>query len=141
MDIVARTLAAELSKSMGQTVLVENRPSAASLVGTQAVAKAAPDGYTLLAHSSTFFTAPVISANAGYDAVKDLAPITLTCKAPMFMEVHPSVPARNRRRVRCARQVASGRNFERQFRQRLNRPHRRRGVFQPRRRQAAERVL
>jgi tripartite-type tricarboxylate transporter receptor subunit TctC len=94
VDIVARTLAAELSKSMGQTVLVENRPSAASLVGTQAVAKAAPDGYTLLAHSSTFFTAPVISANAGYDPVKDLAPITLTCKAPMFMEVHPSVPAR-----------------------------------------------
>ena len=94
VDIVARTLAAELSKSTGQTVLVENRPSAASLVGTQAVAKAAPDGYTLLAHSSTFFTAPVISANAGYDPVKDLAPITLTCKAPMFMEVHPSVPAR-----------------------------------------------
>ena len=94
VDIVARTLAAELSKSMGQTVIVENRPSAASLVGTQLVAKAAPDGYTLLAHSSTFFSAPTISANAGYDPIKDFSPITLTCKAPMFMEVHPSVPAR-----------------------------------------------
>ena len=94
VDIVARTVAAELSKSMGQPVLVENRPSAASIVGTQAVAKAAPDGYTLLAHSSTFFTAPTISANAGYDPVRDFAPITLTCKAPMFMEVHPGVAAR-----------------------------------------------
>jgi len=94
-DIVARTLAAELTKSMGQTVIVENRPSAASLVGTQLVAKAAPDGYTLLAHSSTYFSAPTISANAGYDPIRDFAPITLTCKAPMFMEVHPSVPARN----------------------------------------------
>ena len=95
VDIVARTLAAELTRSMGQTVIVENRPSAASIVGTQLVAKAAPDGYTLLAHSSTFFSAPTISANAGYDPVKDFAPVTLTCKVPMFMEVHPSVPARN----------------------------------------------
>ena len=95
VDIVARTLAAELTKSLGQTVIVENRPSAASLVGTQLVARAAPDGYTLLAHSSTFFTAPTISANAGYEPIRDFAPITLTCKAPMFMEVHPSVPARN----------------------------------------------
>jgi tripartite-type tricarboxylate transporter receptor subunit TctC len=94
VDIVARTVAAELAKSMGQPVIVENRPSAASIVGTQLVAKAAPDGYTLLAHSSTFFTAPTISSNAGYDPVRDFAPITLTCKAPMFMEVNPGVPAR-----------------------------------------------
>ena len=52
VDIVARTVAGELSKSLGQPVLVENRPSAASIVGTQLVARAAPDGYTLLAHSS-----------------------------------------------------------------------------------------
>ena len=94
VDIVARTVAAELAKSMGQPVIVENRPSAASIVGTQLVAKAAPDGYTLLAHSSTFFTAPTISANAGYDPVRDFAPVTLTCKAPMFMEVNAGVPAR-----------------------------------------------
>jgi tripartite-type tricarboxylate transporter receptor subunit TctC len=95
VDIVARTVAAELAKSMGQPVVVENRPSAASIVGTQMVAKAAPDGYTLLAHSSTFFTAPTISANAAYDPVKDFTPVTLTCKAPMFMEVHAGFPARN----------------------------------------------
>jgi len=95
VDIVARTVAAELQKSLGQPFIVENRPSAASIVGTQAVKAAAPDGYMLLAHSSTYFTAPVISKNAGYDPVKDFAPITLTCKAPMVMQVHHSVPARN----------------------------------------------
>ena len=94
VDIVARTVAAELQKSLGQPFIVENRPSAASIVGTQLVQKAAPDGYMLLAHSSTYFTAPTISKNAAYDPVKDFAPITLTCKAPMVMQVHPSVPAR-----------------------------------------------
>ena len=95
VDIVARNLARELSKGLGQPVLVENRSSAASLVGTQLVAKAAPDGYTLLAHSSTFFSAPLIMKNAGYDPLKDFAPISLTCKAPMFLIASQSVPAKN----------------------------------------------
>jgi len=85
VDIVARNLAKELSKGLGQPVLVENRPSAASLVGTQLVAKAAPDGYTLLATSSTFFSAPLIMKNVGYDPTRDFAPVSLTCKAPMFL--------------------------------------------------------
>lgn len=91
VDIVARMLAQELSKGLGQSVVVENRPSSASLVGTQLVAKAAPDGYTLLAHSSTFFTAPLIAANAGYDPVRDFTPITLTCKAPMVLVTGPGL--------------------------------------------------
>ncbi|MSQ57849.1 MAG: hypothetical protein EXR35_10250 [Limnohabitans sp.] len=95
MDIVARTLALELTKSLGQPVLVENRPSAASLVDTQLVAKAAPDGYTLLAHSSIFFSAPLISVDAGYDPVHDFAPISLTCKAPMFLVSSPTIPFKN----------------------------------------------
>ena len=93
VDIIARSLALELSKSLGQPVLVENRPSAASIVGTQLVAKSAPDGYTLLAHSSIFFSAPLISENAGYDPVKDFSPISLTCKLPMFILVNPNLPA------------------------------------------------
>ena len=85
VDIVARTLAKELTKGLGQPVLVENRPSASSLLGTQLVAKSNPDGYTLLAHSSTFFTAPLILSNAGYDPIKDFAPVSLTCKAAMVL--------------------------------------------------------
>ena len=91
VDIVARMIAQEISKGLGQTVVVENRPSSASLVGTQLVAKAAPDGYTLLAHSSTFFTAPLIAPNAGYDPIRDFTPITLTCKAPMVVVTGPGL--------------------------------------------------
>lgn len=95
VDIVARTLARELSKSLGQAVLVENRPSAASLVGTQLVAKSAPDGYTLLATSSTFFSAPLILKNAGYDPTRDFEAISLTCKAPMMLVSGQSVQVKN----------------------------------------------
>ena len=95
VDIVARAVALELSKSLGQPVLVENRPSAASLVGTLSVAHAAPDGYTLLASSGTFLSAAVILPNAGYDPIKDFAPVSLTCKVPMLMITSPDTPAKN----------------------------------------------
>ncbi len=95
VDIVARTLGNELSKILGQSVIIENKPSSASIIGTQYVAKASPDGYTLLAHSSTFFAAPLISNNAGYDPVKDFVPISLTCKVPMFVMVNPIIQAKN----------------------------------------------
>jgi tripartite-type tricarboxylate transporter receptor subunit TctC len=94
VDIVARTLGAEMSKILGQTIIVENKPSSASIVGTQYVAKAAPDGYTLLAHSSTFFAAPLIANNAGYRPVEDFAPISLTCKVAMFVMVNNAVSAK-----------------------------------------------
>jgi tripartite-type tricarboxylate transporter receptor subunit TctC len=85
VDIVARTLAKELTKGLGQPVLVENRPRASSLLGTQLVSKSNPDGFTLLAHSSTFFTAPLILSNAGYAPIKYFAPVSLTCKAAMML--------------------------------------------------------
>jgi tripartite-type tricarboxylate transporter receptor subunit TctC len=95
VDIIARTLGIEIGKILNQSVIVENRPSAGSIIGAQAVAKAAPDGYTLLANSSTFFSSSLISANAGYDPVKDFAPISLTGKVPMFILVNPNVKAKS----------------------------------------------
>ncbi|HTO49843.1 MAG TPA: tripartite tricarboxylate transporter substrate binding protein [Burkholderiales bacterium] len=92
VDIVARTLAEPISKSLGQAVVVENRPSASSLVGTQLVAKSAPDGYTLLTTSTTFLSAPAIVANPGYDPIRDFIPVTLTARAPMMLAAHPSLP-------------------------------------------------
>ena len=89
VDIVARAIAESLTKSLGQQVIVENKPGASSLLGTNLVAKAAPDGYTLLAHSTTFVTAPVLLKNAGYDPLKDFAPITVTCQIPMVLVVNP----------------------------------------------------
>ncbi|HEV7823166.1 MAG TPA: tripartite tricarboxylate transporter substrate binding protein [Burkholderiales bacterium] len=95
VDIVARTLAQRMTESLGQQVIVENRPSASSLVGTQVVAKSAPDGYTLLATSTTFLSAPAVVKDPGYDPLKDFAPITLTCRVPMVLDVSPNLPVRS----------------------------------------------
>src|SRR6266705_1719173 len=95
VDIVARTLADQVSKSLGQPVLVENRPGASSLVGTQLVAKSAADGYTLLAIANTFATVPLIVPNPGYDPLKDFAGVTLTCLVPQVLVVNPSLPAQS----------------------------------------------
>src|SRR5467141_3206173 len=85
VDIVARTVAEQISKSLGQAVIVENKPGASSLVGTQYVAKSAPDGYTLLAIANTFATVPLILPSPGYDPLKDFAGITLTCLVPQVL--------------------------------------------------------
>src|SRR5688572_1756498 len=71
LDIVARAVGQRLGESLGQQVIVENRPGASSLVGTQYVAKSAPDGYTLLAMANTFASVPSVIANPGYDPIKD----------------------------------------------------------------------
>jgi tripartite-type tricarboxylate transporter receptor subunit TctC len=89
VDMVARAIAEPLSKALGQQVIVENKPGASSLLGTNLVAKAAPDGYTLLAHSTTFVTASVLLKNAGYDPIKDFEPISVTCQIPMVLVVNP----------------------------------------------------
>ena len=88
VDIVARAIAEPLAKALGQQVIVENKPGASSLLGTHLVAKAPPDGYTLLAHSTTFVTAPVLLKNAGYNPLKDFEPITITCQIPMVLVVN-----------------------------------------------------
>mgnify|MGYP001451690984 CR=1 FL=1 len=94
VDIVARSLAQQLSEYIGQQVIVENRPGASSLVGTQFVAKAAPDGYTLLAVANTFAVVPAIIANPGYDPLKDFTGVTLTCLVPQVLVVNPALPVR-----------------------------------------------
>jgi tripartite-type tricarboxylate transporter receptor subunit TctC len=95
VDIVARTFAQRLSESFGHQVIVDNRPSASSLVGTQMVAKSAPDGYTLLAMANTFASAPGIVANPGYDPVKDFVGVSLTARIPMVLVVNPNLPVRS----------------------------------------------
>jgi tripartite-type tricarboxylate transporter receptor subunit TctC len=95
VDIVARTLADPVSKSLGQPVLVENRPGASSLVGTQFVARSAADGYTVLAVANTFATVPLIVANPGYDPLKDFTGITLTCLVPQVLVINPALPAQS----------------------------------------------
>jgi len=95
VDIVARTLAEPISRSLGQPVVVENRPGASSLVGTQFVAKSAPDGYTLLAMANTFATVPLIVPDPGYDPLNDFAGVTQTCLVPQVLVVNPTLSAQS----------------------------------------------
>jgi tripartite-type tricarboxylate transporter receptor subunit TctC len=94
VDIVARAVADPVSKLLGQPVVVENRPGASSLVGTQLVARSAPDGYTLLAMANTFATVPLVVAGAGYDPLKDFTGVTQTCLVPQVLVANPALPAR-----------------------------------------------
>jgi tripartite-type tricarboxylate transporter receptor subunit TctC len=94
--IVARIIAERLSETLGQTVVVDNRGGAGGTVATRAVAKTAPDGYTiLLGYTGTLAIGPNLQANAGYDPRKDFAPIGRIGAAPSVLVVHPSVPAKS----------------------------------------------
>ena len=92
-DIVARLIADQLSTSLGQTVVVENKPGASGNIATQQVMNAPADGYTLLIHSVAVAVNPSLFANAGYDAVRDLAPVAMAAVTPNLIYVHPDVKA------------------------------------------------
>ena len=91
----ARSVADKMSETLGQQIVIDNRAGAGGTVATRAVAKAAPDGYTLLVVTSgTVGTSPALYANLGYDARKDLDPIGVIAATPNLLLVHPSFPAR-----------------------------------------------
>jgi len=91
VDSMARVLGDKLSAALGQQVVVGNRGGAGGNIGTRAVAKAAPDGYTLLfGHTGTITINPSLYANAGYDPRKDFAPIGLMAPMPVALLAHPS---------------------------------------------------
>ena len=94
-DILARLLAQQLTAELGQTFVVENRAGASGIIGTDVVAKAPPDGYTLLIIQPSLTINPHIFAKVPHDAVRDFAPISLVVDVPQVVNVHPSVPARS----------------------------------------------
>jgi tripartite-type tricarboxylate transporter receptor subunit TctC len=92
-DVIARALGQRLTEAWGQQVVVENRPAAAGIVGTEQVAKATPDGYTLLVGAdAAFVTAPHTYSRLPYDPMRDFIPITGLGISPQALVVHPSVP-------------------------------------------------
>jgi tripartite-type tricarboxylate transporter receptor subunit TctC len=94
-SIVGRGIADKMSELLGEKVVVDNRPGAGGTVGTKAVAKSDPDGYTIvLGYTGTLAIGPSLYKNAGYDPRKDFAPIGLIGNAPNSLVVHPSFPAR-----------------------------------------------
>jgi tripartite-type tricarboxylate transporter receptor subunit TctC len=94
-DVLARLLAQRMGAALGQQFVIENRPGAGGTLGARAVAKAAPDGYTLMVgHSGVFGIAPSLYANPGYDPRKNFAPIGLIGSYQQVLVVHPSLPVR-----------------------------------------------
>jgi len=94
-DLAARIVAEKLSQQLGQQFIIENKPGAGGAIGTEQVAKSAPDGYTLLAASSGPISIMPNLQKIPYDPLTDLAPVSLTNAVPFALVVHPSFPASN----------------------------------------------
>jgi tripartite-type tricarboxylate transporter receptor subunit TctC len=92
LDIMARLVGQHLSEAAGQQVVVDNRPGAGGNVGADIVAKAAPDGYTMLMGNTAALVAPYLFAHMSFDPLVDLVPVTQVNSAPLMLVVHPSLP-------------------------------------------------
>ncbi len=93
-DVVARTIAQKLHETLGQPAIVDNRAGANGIIGTDAVAKAPADGYTVLITIATHAINPTLYSKLPYDTLADLAPVSLLAEYPFVITVHPSVPAK-----------------------------------------------
>jgi tripartite-type tricarboxylate transporter receptor subunit TctC len=93
VDAVARPIAQQLNEMWAQPVIIDNRPGAGTTIGTELVARATPDGYTLLLTNGSIGTVPGLYRKLSFDPLKDLAPVVLTITAPYVLAVHPSVKA------------------------------------------------
>ena len=90
-DFLARTVGAQLEKQLGQPIIIENRPGAATMIGAEAVAKSAPDGYTLLtADNGTLVFNSALYKKMPYDAIKDFSPIGLMARFPLILVANPA---------------------------------------------------
>jgi tripartite-type tricarboxylate transporter receptor subunit TctC len=95
IDVVARITATPLAAALGQPVIVENRPGARGVIGTESVSKAAPDGYTLLIVSDLLTIMPFVELKLSFDVRASFAPVSLLATQPLVLAVHPSVPAQS----------------------------------------------
>jgi tripartite-type tricarboxylate transporter receptor subunit TctC len=94
-DIAARLIAPTLTANLGQQVIIDNRPGAGSMTSIENVAKAVPDGHTLLLHGSPVWLMQFMRSNLPWDPVRDLAPVSLATTLPNVLTVHPSLPVRS----------------------------------------------
>lgn len=94
-DVFARTLAAHYAEAWGQQVIVDNRPGAGGMIGSELVAKSAPDGYNLLMAYTSHVINPSLWTRLPYDTLRDFAPVTMVATVPSVLIVHPSLPVRS----------------------------------------------
>jgi tripartite-type tricarboxylate transporter receptor subunit TctC len=107
-DVAARTITPKLSELLGKQIVVDNRPGAASTLGTELVAKAPADGYTLLMSDTTFGIVPALYPKLNYDAERDFSPISQVTSVPGVLVVHPGVAATNVRELIALAQSRPG---------------------------------
>ncbi len=94
-DAMSRAIAQRLGAAWNRTVVVDNRPGASGMIGTEMVTKSDPDGHTLLGHTSSYPATAAVRAKLPFDPAKAIIPVGMTARAPMLFAMHPSVPAKN----------------------------------------------
>ncbi len=94
-DIMSRAIAQRLGEVWGRNVVVENRPGASGMIGTEIAAKAEADGYTLLGHTSSYPATAAVRAKLPFDPARAIVPVSMTARAPMLVAIHPSIPAKS----------------------------------------------
>jgi tripartite-type tricarboxylate transporter receptor subunit TctC len=108
VDLVARAVAQQMSEFWKQPVIIANRPGAGGNIGAGTVARAAPDGYTLLMGTTAISSSPALYAKLDYDVTRDLAPVSLVVKMSNVLVVHPSLPARSVKELRVLAKARPG---------------------------------
>jgi tripartite-type tricarboxylate transporter receptor subunit TctC len=98
-DAMSRAIAHRLGEAWGRNIVVDNRPGASGMIGTEMVTKAEPDGHTLLGHTSSYPATAAVRAKLPFDPAKAIIPVGMTSRAPMLLAVHPSVPVKNVREL------------------------------------------
>ncbi len=99
IDIMTRSVAQQLAIAWGKNVVVDNRPGASGMIGTEIATKAEPDGYTLLGHTSSYPATAAVREKLPFDPARSIIPIAMIARAPMMVALHPSVPVKNVREL------------------------------------------
>jgi tripartite-type tricarboxylate transporter receptor subunit TctC len=111
VDVVGRLLAAKLSETLGQQMVVDNRSGASGVIGTEGVMSSPPDGYTLLINTIPFVSNQFLMPRAPYDPLRDFVSISLVASSPSFVTVHPSLPVRSIQELIALAKAAPGRLY------------------------------
>jgi tripartite-type tricarboxylate transporter receptor subunit TctC len=95
IDIMTRSVAQQLTIAWGKNVVVDNRPGASGMIGTEIATKAEPDGYTLLGHTSSYPATAAVREKLPFDPARAIVPVAMIARAPMILVIHPSIPAKS----------------------------------------------
>ncbi len=112
IDLFSRAVAQRLTAAWGRNVIVDNRPGASGMIGTEIVTKMEPDGHVLLGHTSSYPATAAVRAKLPFDPARAIVPVAMIAKAPMLMAVHPSVPAKSvKELIAVAKRTPGGLNY------------------------------